>query len=282
MDEIKLYEEEYKKKKHFSFGKNWTEYARHINKERIEEAKKSLGDLLGGTNEINGKSFIDIGCGSGLFSLAACLLGAKKVVSIDVDEYSLKCTELLREKNQQKEWQWEIKHGSALDENFLHSLGKFDVVYSWGVLHHTGNMWKAIGNTLQQVKSNGKLCIAIYNENKKYKLEGTSKFWHGVKKFYNNTNSFNKKIMCWGYTLYLITGLIATGRNPVRYIKNYKAQRGMNFFTDIKDWLGGFPYEYATPEKITEYVEAEGFVLVNIKKVRSIGCNEFVFKKKES
>ena len=84
-----LYENEYKRSKHFSFGKNWENFLRTLTDQKVREAEKSLLEFLGSPKKINGKSFVDIGCGSGLFSLAAYNLGAAHVTSVDVDSFSI-------------------------------------------------------------------------------------------------------------------------------------------------------------------------------------------------
>ncbi|RMD57759.1 class I SAM-dependent methyltransferase [Candidatus Woesearchaeota archaeon] len=267
-----LYENTHLKKRHFSFGKNWQKFLKKLTPQRIEEAEKSLKEWLG---DISGKTFIDIGCGSGLFSLAANRLGAK-VTSVDIDDQSIECTKELKKRFGGGDWK--IIKGSALDSNFIKSLGQYDIVYSWGVLHHTGDMWLAIENITQLVKPKGVLYIAIYNKSTR-KLEGTSELWKKIKKFYNKTNFILKKIIYILYTTYLIAGITLHGRNPIKYIREYKSNRGMDFFTDIKDWLGGYPYEYATPKEVENFLGLEGFDLVREKTVRSIGCNEYLFKR---
>lgn len=272
-----IYEESYKKPQHFSFGKNWQNFLKNLNEKKVQEAKKSLVNFLGGSENISGKTFVDIGCGSGLFSLAAYRLGAKKIVSIDIDDSSVACVKYLHEKNTNPQ-HWEIKTGSALDREFLHSLGTFDIVYSWGVLHHTGNMYQALKNVTSLITSEGKLYIALYNDNQRF-MEGTSAFWLSVKKIYNQSPWIAKKIMETLYTLYYILGLTLNGKNPITYIRNYQSLRGMNYMTDIKDWLGGHPYEYATAEKIVKFFEELQFECVKTNPARSIGCNEFLFTK---
>lgn len=273
-----IYENTYKNQKHFSFGKNWQSFLKTLNDSKIEEAKRSLLEFLGGADKISGKTFIDIGCGSGLFSLAAVKLGASKVVSVDVDDFSVACAEYLKDRYA-KDANWEIKKGSALDENFVRSLDQFDIVYSWGVLHHTGNMYEAFKNVINLIKSGGCFYLAIYNKNTKCKIEGTSEFWLKVKKFYNKSNFLVKKIMEIIYSTYYIVGLAANLINPISYIKNYQTTRGMSFFTDIKDWLGGYPYEYASIQEIKNYFKKYNFSCGKNTEVRSIGCNEYLFKR---
>ncbi|MDA9859369.1 class I SAM-dependent methyltransferase, partial [Rubripirellula sp.] len=126
----------------FEFGKNWKAFLASLDQQRIERAVESLRQTLG-VESMEGKCFIDLGCGSGLFSLAAHQLGAE-VTSIDFDMESVQCTEFLREHYAAKSPVWKIEQGSVLDASFLGSLGQGDYVYSWGVLHHTGAMQDAI------------------------------------------------------------------------------------------------------------------------------------------
>lgn len=271
-----IYEQHYKKKRAFSFGKNWKTYLATVTEEKIAEAQKSLRELLG-LEDLHDKSFLDVGCGSGLFSLAAWRLGAE-VVSVDVDKDSVGCANILR-KNKKR---WALQQGSILDRAFVKKIGKHDVVYSWGVLHHTGNMHAAFDNAAVLVKENGLLCIAIYNKNTNYIFEGTSRLWQSLKKYYNHTPKFIKKIMFYFYTSYLWLGLLVHGKNPVAYVRNYKSFRGMDFYADVRDWLGGYPYEYATTDEVANYFTKKGFVLVRQTTARSLGCNEFVFRRASS
>ncbi|MCZ7622150.1 MAG: class I SAM-dependent methyltransferase [Candidatus Kuenenia sp.] len=140
---------EIKKGERFEFGKNWRHFFACINEDRILEAKRSLKIMLN-VEDLEGKSFLDIGSGSGLFSLAARRLGAH-VHSFDYDPQSVACTHELKRRYFPNDSNWTIGEGSALDTNYLSSLGTFDVVYSWGVLHHTGAMWEALGNVASLV-----------------------------------------------------------------------------------------------------------------------------------
>src|SRR5262245_45349652 len=120
----------------FAFGKNWQEFLRIIDETRIRQAEDSLAVMLRESTLV-GKSFLDIGCGSGLFSLAARRLGAR-VHSFDFDADSVACADELRRRYFQGDPQWTIEQGSVLDSHYMSALGNFDIVYSWGVLHHTG------------------------------------------------------------------------------------------------------------------------------------------------
>ena len=150
---IDKFREEINKGQRFKFGANWKNFLGTLSVESIKQAETSLKTMLE-VKSLEGKSFLDVGSGSGLFSLAARNLGAK-VVSFDLDEVSVECTEKLKRAYYKKDISWKVIQGSVLDDDFLRQLKKFDYVYSWGVLHHTGNMWKALDNVVNLVKPNG-------------------------------------------------------------------------------------------------------------------------------
>ena len=262
--------------KKFEFGKNWQKFLRHnFSDQTLNASKKRLAEFLGDTS-LQNKTFIDFGSGSGLHSLSALELGSARVVSVDFDKEAIECAEGLKLNSLYSD-RWEIKRGSILDKNFLEDLGFFDVVYCWGVAHHTGGMWQALENITLNVKKEGLLFVAIYNH-----VGGRlgSKMWHQVKKSYNQSPYFIKKIMEWVYISYNFLILILHLKNPFAVIKNYKIKRGMAWTTDLIDWLGGYPYEYASVKQIFDFYTERGFELKNIKTTNYIGCNQFLFLKK--
>jgi 2-polyprenyl-3-methyl-5-hydroxy-6-metoxy-1,4-benzoquinol methylase len=258
----------------FSFGENWQNFVTSIDEDSISNAKLSLTEFLGLEN-LKGKSFLDIGCGSGLFSYAAFNLGATKIVSFDVDPLSVQSCKYLYAKANNPE-NWEIYSGSVLDNNFISGLEKSDIVYSWGVLHHTGKMFEAIKNAARLVNKDGYFFIAIYN--KKEGVRG-SKFWLRIKKLYNSSPSIGKRILETLYILSIFGSEILKFKNPLRITG--KKGRGMRFRTDIIDWIGGLPYEFATVDEITSFMGTEfpDFNLVNVKRVPDLSNNWFLFKR---
>jgi 2-polyprenyl-3-methyl-5-hydroxy-6-metoxy-1,4-benzoquinol methylase len=264
----------------FEFGKNWAAFLAVLDDDRIAKAEESLKEMLE-IDSLEGKTFLDIGSGSGLFSLAARRLGAK-VHSFDFDSSSFACTQELRNRYFPGDADWRVEQGSALDAEYLESLGKFDVVYSWGVLHHTGKMWRALENAVFPTKRGGKLFIAIYND-----TGSQAQRWHWIKKTYCRLPRLLKTPFAVAVTLPDELKRLASsifGSKPAEYIHSctrYKNGRGMNRWHDIIDWVGGYPYEVATVDKLFDFYKARGFTLTKIKTGGvGLGCNELVFEKR--
>lgn len=261
----------------FTFGENWARFLETLDKSRIDDAVNSLRAMLE-VDDLRTKSFLDVGSGSGLFSLAARQLGAN-VVSFDYDPQSVECARELKRRYFPDDLNWKIEEGSVLDSAYLESLGKFDFVYSWGVLHHTGAMWNALSNVDCNVAENGKLFIALYNDH------GASRRWSIIKRTYNKLPKGLKfPFAVCVYAPIELQGLIGQlirGR-PFAYfsnIKNYnKRSRGMSWWYDRVDWLGGYPYEVSKPEHIFEFYKGLGYKLTKLATAAGgHGCNEFVF-----
>lgn len=260
----------------FKFGENWSRFISLLNDQRIAIAEQSLKEFLEVDN-LYGKSFIDIGSGSGLFSLSARRLGAR-VHSFDYDPQSVACTQELKQRFYPDDASWSVEQGSVLDKDLMNSLGTFDVVYSWGVLHHTGQMWQALENVAPLVNPGGQLFIAIYNDQGR-----ASSVWKKIKQVYCKFPDSLKFIVLWptfarlwGPTI--LRDLVA-GR-PLHSWRNYSSVRGMSPWRDVVDWVGGYPFEVAKPEEIFNFYKARGFSLQNLRTCAGgIGCNEFVFRK---
>ena len=260
----------------FEFGKNWKEFLENLTEERINEAERSLKEWLN-TENLIGKSFLDIGSGSGLFSLAARNMGAK-VFSFDYDDNSVGCTQYLKDKFYMNDDNWIVEHGDILSRKYLTKFHKYDIVYSWGVLHHTGNMYQALQNAANLVADNGILFISIYNDQGR-----ASKMWRKVKKTYNVCPKALRSLVIipcfirlWGPTT--VKDLLK-GR-PFSTWRTYVKQRGMSPMHDVIDWVGGYPFEVAKPEEIFDFFHNKGYTL---EKLYTAGgghaCNQYVFRK---
>lgn len=264
----------------FAFGANWRRFLAVLDDARIRRAEESLLAMFKEPT-LHGRTFLDIGSGSGLFSLAARRLGAR-VHSFDYDPESVGCTLELRRRYYPDGHDWSIDRGSVLDTDYVRSLGRFDLVYSWGVLHHTGNMPAALDNAALPVAPRGKLFIAIYND-----LGSRTARWKSIKRTYNRL----PRLLRPAFTA------IAAAPNegkalmracahgaPLSYLRAWTAvgDRGMNRWRDIVDWVGGYPYEAATPEQIFDFYDARGFRLITLKCGGvGLGCNEFVFQRNQ-
>lgn len=260
----------------FGFGANWTRFLRHLDEPRVTAAEQSLQRMLG-LDSLAGLRFLDAGSGSGLFSLAARRLGAD-VHSFDYDPQSVACTCELRQRHAGVQGSdaaagWQVDEGSVLDETWLSSLGLFDVVYSWGVLHHTGQQWQALDLVSRRVKPGGLLFVAMYNDQ-----GGISRWWMTVKRAYNR-HALARALIVVAYVPYFI-GLRwlyrrLTGRGAVA--------RGMSLWYDMIDWLGGYPFEVSRPEHVFRFLAARGFELREMATAGATGaCNEFVLARRDA
>lgn len=266
----------------FEFGKNWERFLKILDESRIVEAEKSLKQMLE-MEDFKNKSFLDIGSGSGLFSLAARRLGAT-VHSFDYDPLSVACTKELKQRYFPDDQQWTIEQGDVLNLDYLNSLGQFDIVYSWGVLHHTGAMWEAMKNIIPLVREGGKLYIAIYNDQ-----GNKSKRWAKLKNFYNHSPEPIKVsiVLLYGF-LWLIRSFmvkLVNFQNPFFFKewRDKKKNRGMSVIHDIVDWVGGYPFEVAKPEEVFNLYRRKGFELIALKTCGGgLGCNEYVFLLKDN
>ncbi len=260
----------------FEFGKNWTRFLAVLDDERIGEACKSLRRMLG-VESLAKRSFLDIGCGSGLFSLAAMRLGAARIVSFDYDPHSVACARELKRRYYPGADNWTIEQGSVLDEAYLERLGSFDVVYSWGVLHHTGEMWRALANAAGPVSPGGRLYVAIYRD------QGwRSAAWLRIKQLYNSSTVGRALVLGVFVPFVWIQGFLGDvfrGKNPLTRGRRYKSSRGMSRLHDWVDWLGGLPFEVASAEAMLTFYKQRRFRLENMGLSNGHGCNEFVFSR---
>ena len=264
----------------FSFGDNWARFLEQIDERRIVEAEESLRLFLG-VQTLEGVRFLDIGSGSGLFSLAARRLGAN-VVSFDFDEQSVACTKELRRRFFPDDNAWQIERGSVLDSGYVEAFGQFDVVYSWGVLHHTGAMWLAIENALGRVGPKGKLYIALYND------QGwKSHVWWLVKASYNALPKLLKPVLEYSVAAVWHTALIAKytlrlePMTAIRPLLSKDRERGMSRKYDRRDWIGGFPFEFVGYATLVNYLERRSFQLIHGRENTTLGCHEVSLQKQD-
>jgi 2-polyprenyl-6-hydroxyphenyl methylase/3-demethylubiquinone-9 3-methyltransferase len=264
----------------YQFGSNWKSFVQTaLNDRRIAHAVSSLRDFLG-VADLNGARFLDIGCGSGLFSLSAHLLGAGHVESFDYDADSVATALELKTRFGVPDERWKVHRGSVLDPEFMRSVAPADVVYSWGVLHHTGRMWEAIDAAAAQVLPGGRFAISIYNRVDRF--PDSSKMWWHIKRAYTRSPAVARRLMEAVYVVNFALTRLVTLRNPLRPMLDREGagRRGMDFMHDVRDWLGGFPYEYATSGEVFGHVHARaGFDLERLVNWEGNACNELLFRR---
>ena len=262
----------------FGFGDNWGRFLSLVDERRIERAVASLQAMLG-SDGLHGVRWLDAGCGSGLFSLAARRLGAE-VVSFDYDPASVACAAALRDRfDGGASRAWRVEEGSVLDGAYLDALGRFDVVYSWGVLHHTGRLDDAIDLVAARVAPRGRLWIAIYNDQ-----GATSRTWLAIKRAYNRSPRPVRALLLaacvtrlWGPTMLRD---LARGRPLDSWRRYADDSRGMSPWRDVVDWVGGLPFEVASVEKVRGRLAARGLETERVVSVGGgHGCNEFLARR---
>jgi SAM-dependent methyltransferase len=164
----------------------------------------------------------------------------------------------------------------------LRELGTFDVVYSWGVLHHTGEMMRALELAQQRVAPGGLLAIAIYND-----AGGRSVRWRWIKRCYLAVPAALRPVFAAiaiaPSELRMACSAVLRGQ-PLEYVRLWtryaEQKRGMSRWRDIVDWVGGYPYEYAKADCIFRFYRQRGFGLRTLKcSAGPLGCNEFVFER---
>ncbi|MEZ4394467.1 MAG: class I SAM-dependent methyltransferase [Polyangiales bacterium] len=248
----------------YAFGQNWSDYvSRHFSEERVERSRRHMLGFLG-LDSLADKTFLDIGSGSGLHSLAAHRAGAARVVSFDYDHDSVATTRRLWD-GVGRPASWEVSQGSILDRSFVDTLPTADIVYSWGVLHHTGDQWTAIRNAASRVPPGGLFYISLYTSDA-FKRPDPS-FWLDVKRRYNRAGWLGQRAMEAWYIARFEVGLSPFGVLKVaRRLVNERESRGMSFYTDVKDWLGGWPMEFSSIADVTRFGEKQlGLTLLRMK-----------------
>jgi 2-polyprenyl-3-methyl-5-hydroxy-6-metoxy-1,4-benzoquinol methylase len=263
--------------RHFGFGENWASYARLIDEDRLNDAAGGLTRLFG-RDALRGTAFLDIGCGSGLHAAAAARLGVARILAIDVDPISVRTArEVLGRFASATPYQ--VEELSVFDL-CPRMLGRFDAVYSWGVLHHTGAMRSALGKAAAMVQTGGLFAFALYAKTPLCPIWAVEKRWYA--RASEQTQARVQKI----YAKTVQLSFALRGRNFDAHVKSYRSDRGMDYRHDVHDWLGGYPYESISSREVATLMEQHGFeevqsfLVATRYRLFGAGCNEFVYRRK--
>lgn len=243
----------------FEFGRNWREFVeKHYSQEVVDASKTRILEFMKRPN-LQGLSVIDIGCGSGVHSMAMHQAGAASIHSFDYDPTSVEATRLVHQKAGAPA-SWTIQQGSVLDESFMRSLPTYDLVYSWGVLHHTGEVWKAIDLAAERVKPGGMFYIALYSAD--VQKDPTPEFWLDVKRRYVSSGWLRRRYMDYWYVWrFMMQREWSRLPEVLKRMRDYRKDRGMNLMTDIRDWLGGWPMEFVWDADAVKFCADRGLTL---------------------
>lgn len=245
----------------FAFGKNWTTFIdRHFTEERVQIAQDHLLAFLR-LESLSGKRMIDIGCGSGLQALAAVRANVDELICFDYDESSVTATRRLQARFGGQA-AWRVEQGSILDPAYVRALGQFDIVYSWGVLHHTGDQWAAIRNAASLIAPGGVFYVALYTSDAF--VDPPPEYWLDIKRQYNRGGWLVKRKLETRYAYNHLRGVYRSGQNPLAFVLRYKQSRGMSYFTGVRDWVGGWPMEFSAIQDVKNLGAELGLELINI------------------
>jgi 2-polyprenyl-6-hydroxyphenyl methylase/3-demethylubiquinone-9 3-methyltransferase len=261
---------------HFAFGRNWASYSTIIDDARVAQAEDGLARLLG-KDRLAGTTFLDIGCGSGLHAVAAARLGAARIMAVDLDPVAVETARaVLRQYAPQTPA--DVRQVSVFELS-PETSGTFDIVYSWGVLHHTGAMHEALQRAAQMVAPGGHFAFALYHRTR------MCGFWRREKRWYAAASPRAQHAARALYTALLRLRFALTGGDFRAHVANYQSQRGMEFSHDVHDWMGGYPYESISAPEVEALMRRIGFA-----HVRSFtspltiglfgsGCDEYVYRR---
>ena len=143
--------------------------------ESVELVRKRLpAEII--DRAIRGKKVLDMGCGSGRYTLALARLGAREVVGVDLSSQSYAgAQELVNSK----------RLAVRFVESNFHRLpfktGEFDFVFCNGTLHHSSSIDKGLSELFRVLKSPGESFLYLYADG--------GVFWHSrreMRKLFKN------------------------------------------------------------------------------------------------
>jgi ubiquinone/menaquinone biosynthesis C-methylase UbiE len=216
----------------------WTEYIPEY------EASENHWKMFYTPDEVKGKSVLDAGCGTGIFSIIFANNGAARVKGIDISEGSLETGRSLKEK-------FGLENIEFVKEDMLRLPFKdeeFDIVWAWGTVHHTTDPLAAITELMRVLKRGGSLFLAVY---KRTRLT----FIHEI---IRRTLVRTPRRM-WTFLSKVMAFFLA----PVVFFfkKREKSRKGEKLEELILDWYFVPIRHYYRPKEIQTFLEDRGFVI---------------------
>jgi len=215
----------------------WTEYIPEY------PASEKHWELFYTEEEVRGRTVLDAGCGTGIFSIIFANKGAAKVMGIDISPGSLMTAESLRKKFNlqnvefQKQDMLELPFG---DETF-------DIIWAWGTVHHTTAPFKAISELVRVLKRGGSFLLAVYRKTRltlvheiirKTLIKTPRRSWTALSR------------------------ILAFFLAPVVFLfkKREKSRKGEKLSELILDWYFVPIRHYYTPEEMKIFLKGKGLV----------------------
>ena len=171
------------------------------------------------------------------------------------------------------------RQGSILEADYVRSLGTFDVVYAWGVLHHTGALHQALGAAARLVSPGGLFAFALYHRTLMCGL------WRREKRWYSAASPQAQRRARAVYVALLRTRFLLAGRDFRAHVAGYQSARGMDFMHDVHDWMGGYPYESILAPEVDALMRRLGFARVRATDTPlttglfGSGCDEYLYRR---
>jgi len=215
--------------------------------------------------EIEGKRILDAGCGMGVFSVVFGKKGAARVIGIDLSEEGVRRAQ--RAASHFNLSNVEFREGNIL--RLPYPDGSFDIVWSWGTLHHTAEPLKALEELIRVLKNGGTLFVTLYRSTK------LSFLHEGIRK----TLRLAHRRM-WP----LLAKLIALALFPATLFlkRRKKARAGENLSDLVLDWYFNPVRHYYRPGEIRQLLEQEGLIIEKFLPAsgRFNSTSNFIFKAK--
>jgi ubiquinone biosynthesis O-methyltransferase len=235
----------------------WTEYIPEY------EASEKHWSLFYNPKEVKGKTVLDAGCGTGVFSIIFARNGAAKVTGIDISPGSLDTARSLKKK-------FGLANAEFRQQDMLRlpfASASFDIVWAWGTVHHTTDPLGAIAELIRVLKPGGSLFLAIYKR--------TNVTW--VHEIVRKTMIRTPR---WSWNSLAKAGALALSPIVFLFKKRQKSRKGEKLSELILDWYFVPIRHYYRPEEIRSFLEARKFKIENYlaHSGRFNSSSNFIFK----